>query len=105
MLRTLPPKFDSRLIVLIDPSVARDRQGYASPANYTVRTVPARDTRSANWAAGTLRWCYVEEVPDIIASLDLAAGATAVDESAAEEMREKISQLESKIANAVASLQ
>ena len=105
LLRTTPPPFDSRLIVLIDWSVARAPQGWASPAHYTARTLQARDTKAANWAPGALAWCYVEEVPALVASLTTPAAesdpALRSDLAAA---RERIAALETSSAQAIAAL-
>ena len=107
MLRSLPPPFDARLIVLIDPRAATAQRGFASPALYAVRVVPARDTRAADWAAGQLRWCYVDELPALIGSLDLATGAAALpapDTAQLDALRAQVATLEGKIATAAAAL-
>lgn len=105
ILRSTPPPFDSRLIVLIDAAAAVAPHGWNSPANYTARTIRSIDARLADWQSGNLRWCYVEEIPALVASdarEDSAAAPGLASELSA--ARERIAALETSAAQAVAAL-
>lgn len=106
ILRNTPPAFDLRLIALFDCAVARAPQGWASPASYTVRTLQARDTKAADWTAGKLTWCYVEDIPELVAAaLNPAAESDSGLHSELAAKNECIAALERKIAAAKADLQ
>ena len=101
ILRSTPPPFDKRLIVMLNREYATAPQGFASLAAYTARTLPAWDAKLANWASGKLSWCYVEEVPalmDAIANPPAAADPSLCSELAA--ARERIAALESRMTTA-----
>ena len=105
ILRSTPPPFDSRLVVLVDSASAVTPQGWNSPANYAVRTIRSLDARLADWQSGNLRWCYVEEVPALVASdarEDSAGSPGLASELSA--ARERIAALETSAAQAIAAL-
>lgn len=93
ILRSTPPPFDKRLIVMLNREYATAQQGFASLAAYTARTVPACDTKHAPWNNGELFWCYVEEVPILIAGQALDQ-VDARLEATQRELREAITKLE-----------
>lgn len=73
ILRATPPVFDSRLIVLLNAGeTTATAKGvmamYAPRPEYVARTIEARFTNCADWQPGKLRWCYVEDVPALVAS-------------------------------------
>lgn len=105
ILRSTPPVFDARLIVLFALDSAVAPQGWNSPANYAVRTVRAFDLKAADWPSGNLRWCYVEDVPALVASdarEDSAGAPGLVSELSA--ASERIAALETSAAQAIAAL-
>ena len=101
ILRTAPPPFDNRLIVMLNREFATAKQGFASLAAYTARTLPAWDAKLADWQSGKLSWCYVEEVPALV---DLALAPPATSDTALRSelsaAREQIAALETRIAAA-----
>lgn len=98
LLRTTPPPFDKRLIVVLDRECATAKQGFASSAHYTARTLPAWDAKLADWESGHLSWCYVEEVPALVDSmLSPAAESDPALRSELSAAREQIAALESVI--------
>lgn len=105
ILCSTPPPFDSRLVVLFDSSAAVAPQGWNSPANYAVRTIRSLDARLADWQSGKLRWCYVEEIPALVAS-DAREGSAGTPGLASElsAARERIAALETSAAQAIAAL-
>jgi len=110
ILRATPPPFDSRLIVLINAGeTTATAKGvmamYAPKPEYVARTIEARFTNCADWQPGKLRWCYVEEVPALVASdarADSAGAPGLVSELSA--ARDRIAALETPAAQAIAAL-
>lgn len=100
-----PPALDRRMIVLFSAAAAVAPQGaWMSPAFYAVRVVQARDCAQVDWAA--VRWCYVEDLPALLAAIDtpVPAGAATELQASLAAATTKATALEQKIGQALAIL-